>query len=136
MKIYKPTFEDLLNEATSPIYIQEFSEKKQEAQVYYLAVTAFNQAGKVLDYTVRIGSVFPGDRNDPEMDRIDEITDHMKKLMNARGVKFLPGIIHNERMTGNPYKTDTDLRKELDIQKAANEVDGEPYQIDNVSQES
>lgn len=108
MKIYKPTFEDLLEEAKEPIYIQEHTRTTQLNCQFMLSVTAFNPDDHPLEYVITVANFWPGDSDSSKKAyaSIDEITAHMRRTMDARGIKYYPGIINAEQMTGNPYGVD------------------------------
>lgn len=124
MKIYKPTFEDLLTEAKEPVYIQEHTHTTQLNCQLMLSVTAWNHDEHPLEYVITVANFFPGDTEDSKKahHKIDLIVADMRRLLNARGIKYYPGIINAERMTGNPYKLSTDRP---DISAYTRSIDGE-----------
>lgn len=93
MKIYKPTIESFLKEATGTVYMQEHESTKNGARRVHLSLTAFNDAGQVVEYTIEVGTFLYNDVKAASL--VYNQADQYKEQIKSR-VEVQPGYIHDK----------------------------------------
>lgn len=118
MKIYKPTFDDFLEEVQEPVYllIHTVATHKNIINRISVSATGYNQEKRAIHYITLIGESFNMDKEVYE--EAQKVIADMRRQVACRNLSFLPGIISEETVLGEQYEM-VHVKETLDISSFA-----------------
>lgn len=131
MKIYKPTFDDFLEEVQEPVYLQELAEGPLTNPVrkVYIVASGYNKEDHPLQYRTFIGEVFHNAQEVQE--KANTVIRDMRRQIVDRNLNYYPGILSEKPITCNPYEI-SQKHEALDISSLAKQdPDGNEIQEPN-----
>lgn len=101
--IYKPNFEDFLEEVQAPVYLQEVVEggRSNPVRSVYIVASGYNREEHPLQYRTFIGELFAEGKEVREQS--DAVIRDMRRQIANCNLTYYPGILSEKAVTCSPY---------------------------------
>ena len=120
MKIYKPSFEDFLEEVTEPVYLLIHTVPNDSKIVQGIAVSAtgFNKENRPIHYITMVGESFNHDHATYE--KAEEVQSDMRRQIALQNMCYTTGIVNDSPILGDTYEI-SEQKEKIDISQACSQ---------------